>query len=511
MPDWTAGYVADIAYTYGYYGELNPARIAHAFLNAGLAPPTIATACELGFGQGLSTAMHAAASPVSWYGTDFNPTQASFAQELAAVSGSGARLFDQSFEEFCTRDDLPDFDFIALHGIWSWISDDNRKVIVDFVRRKLKVGGVLYISYNTEPGWVQMLPLRRMMTAHSRVMSPPGMSMTDKIERALEFAERLLETKPITARANPAMAERLKVLKTQPRNYLAHEYFNQDWDPMDFSDMAEWLAPAKLGFACSAHVLDHVHAINLTLDQKKMLDEIPDAVLRESMRDFMIGQAFRRDLWVRGARPMPRLESMEATGRLRVILCSPRADITLKVKASLGEATMQPAVYDTVLDILADYRPRTLAELEQQLAGKGVDVPAMLEAVLVLSGKGDLALAQDKKVIAEAKPRCDKLNAHLINKARAGGDIAFLASPVTGGAVGVNRFEQLFLLARTEGKKSTAEYAGFVAALLASQGTQLVKDGKAVDDPQESMAMLMDHATRFEARLPVLRALGVVS
>jgi len=26
MSDWTAGYVADIGYTYGYYTELNPLR-----------------------------------------------------------------------------------------------------------------------------------------------------------------------------------------------------------------------------------------------------------------------------------------------------------------------------------------------------------------------------------------------------------------------------------------------------------------------------------------------------
>ena len=35
MTDWTAGYIVDIAYTYGYYTELNPLRIKLAFLNAG--------------------------------------------------------------------------------------------------------------------------------------------------------------------------------------------------------------------------------------------------------------------------------------------------------------------------------------------------------------------------------------------------------------------------------------------------------------------------------------------
>ena len=160
MTDWTAGYVADIGYTYGYYTELHPLRARLAFLNAGLVPPTRGAHCELGFGQGVSVNIHAAASDNEWHATDFNPSQAAFAQELARVSGANAHLHDQAFVEFCARDDLPDFDSIGLHGIWSWISDENRAVIVDFVCRKLKVGGVLYISYNTQPGWAAMVPMR---------------------------------------------------------------------------------------------------------------------------------------------------------------------------------------------------------------------------------------------------------------------------------------------------------------------------------------------------------------
>src|SRR5579864_8638012 len=117
VSDWTDGYVAEIGYTFGYCGELNPLRIALPFLNAALTPPPIATACELGFGQGISVNIHAAASPISWHGTDFNPGHAAFAQSLAQAAGSGAQLFDQSFAEFCARPDLPDFDFVALHGV----------------------------------------------------------------------------------------------------------------------------------------------------------------------------------------------------------------------------------------------------------------------------------------------------------------------------------------------------------------------------------------------------------
>ena len=76
MTDWTSGYVADIDYTFGYYTELNPLRVKLAFLNAGRVAPDYGTACELGFGQGISANIHAAASLTSWHGTDFNPAQA---------------------------------------------------------------------------------------------------------------------------------------------------------------------------------------------------------------------------------------------------------------------------------------------------------------------------------------------------------------------------------------------------------------------------------------------------
>ena len=324
MSDWTEGYVADIEYTYGHYAELNPLRIKLAFLDQGLVFPEIGTACELGYGQGLSTNLHAAASVVQWYGTDFNPSQAGFAQELAAASDTGAKLYDEAFDEFADRQDLPEFDYIALHGIWSWISDDNRQVIVDFIRKKLKVGGVLYISYNTLPGWGAFVPMRHLMAQHAELLGAKGQGIVNRIDGTLEFTEKLLAANPSFTRLNPHVVERLKTVNGQNRHYLAHEYFNRDWQPMHFSSMAELLQSAKLQYACSAHYMDHVDAINLTPDQQEFLKSISDPVFRESVRDFMVNQAFRRDYWVKGVRKLNPLQRAESLLRQRVILTNPR-------------------------------------------------------------------------------------------------------------------------------------------------------------------------------------------
>lgn len=510
MSDWTAGYVADIGYTFGYYTELNPLRLRLAFLNAGLAVPDSGAACELGFGQGMSANLHAAASVTQWHGTDFNPSQAGFAQELASVSGAAAQLHDDAFADFCARPGLPDFDYIGLHGIWSWISDANRAVIVDFVRRKLKVGGVLYISYNTLPGWATFAPMRHLLTQHAATLGADGVGIVSRIDGALDFAGKLLATNPVYARANPTVPERLNKVNGQNRHYLAHEYFNADWHPMYFADMARWLEPAKVGYACSANLLDHVDAINMTTEQQELLKSLPDAQMRETVRDFMVNQQFRKDYWVKGARRLSPLEQAEALRALRFVLVAHRPDVSLKVTGALGEASMSASVYDPVLDALADHKPRTLGQLEQAVKDKGVNFAQVLQAVVILAGAGSLAPAQDEALVARAKKQSDKLNAHLMLKARGSAELSYLASPVTGGGVTVGRFAQLFLLARAQGHKQHADWAQFAWGLLAGQGQRILKDGKALDTPEENLAELGQQAQEFaEKQLPLLKALQV--
>jgi SAM-dependent methyltransferase len=511
MSDWTAGYMAEIGYTFGYYSELNPLRIKMAFLNSGLSFPEIGTACELGFGQGMSTNIHAAASLTQWYGTDFNPAQAGFAQELAGVSNSGAKLYDESFSEFAQRSDLPDFDYIGLHGIWSWISDENRNVIVDFIRRKLKVGGVLYISYNTLPGWAAFAPMRHLMAEHAEVNGAKGRGIVSKVDDAIDFADKLMATNPIYARANPQIAERINKLKGQDRQYLAHEYFNQHWHPMHFATIVDWLHAAKLNYACSAHYPDHIEGLNLSPEQQAFLKEIPDPMFRESVRDFMVNQQFRRDYWVKGSRKMSLIEQTEKIRAQKVVLQSYRPDISLKVLGCLGEAEMHAAIYNPVLDFLSDHKVRTVAQIEQYMQDKGASLSQVIEIVMVLIGAGHLAPAQDEGIAAKAKKHSDRLNSYLCNRARGVNEISKLASPVTGGSVSVNRFQQLFLLEIMSGRSQPSEWVDAVWRTLRQQKQRIVKEGKTMESEEDNLAQLRAWADEFKAKqVPILKALQVI-
>jgi hypothetical protein len=510
MTDWTSGYVADIGYTFGTYSELNPLRLKLAFLHAGLAFPDNGVACELGFGQGMSVNIHAAATVTEWHGTDFNPTQAGFAQELARASCANARLYDQSFEQFCTREDLPEFDFIGLHGIWSWISDENRSIIVDFVRRKLKVGGVLYISYNTMQGWATMVPVREMMTEHSSVMAAPGKNILPRVEESLNFLDRLFATSPAYLKANPGVQPRLDNMKKMSRNYVAHEYFNRDWLPMSFSAMAKWLAPAKLSFACSAHYPDQIDMINFTPEQSALLKEIDDVHFAQTVRDFMLNQQFRRDYWVRGPRPLRTLQRHELLMAQNVMLVVTPDKVQYKLTTPLGELQLQENIYKPVVEFLAGHQARTIGQIAEVCLARGVNAAQVIQAVFLLVGLGYAQAVQPADAIALAKPQTDRLNRQICEMAKDSADVAYLASPATGGAIIVQRFPQLFLLSKANGAQRPEQWAAFASATLSRTGARLVLQGKPVESEEEQLRELTRMAQEFaEREMPVLQALGV--
>ena len=74
----------------------------------------------------------------------------------------------------------------------------------------------------------------------------------------------------------------------------------------------------------------------------------------------------------------------------------------------------------------------------------------------------------------------------------------------------VARFQQLFLLALSQGKKQPAEWAQFVWQILSSQGQKILKEGKTLETAEENLAELTAQAATFaEKQLPILKALQI--
>ena len=256
--------------------------------------------------------------------------------------------------------------------------------------------------------------------------------------------------------------------------------------------------------------LDGVDVVNLRADAQTFLQGIDHPILREQARDYFVNQQFRKDLYVRGAVRLPAVEQRERLLDTRLVLLQPADTVALKVTGAIGEATLQEAVYQPLLAALAagGHAPQSVRQLAARLPG--MTWAALEQAVTILAGIGAVAPCHDEAATSQVKARCQALNRHLCERAQFGNEIETLASPVTGGGVAVNRFQQLFLQALQQGKKQPAEWAQRAWQVLAAQGQSLVKDGKTLATPEDNLAELTRQATEFaEKRLPILKALQV--
>jgi len=511
VSDWTSGYVADVEYTMGYFTELNPVRLPLGLLNAGYAPPKIQNACELGFGLGMSIAMHAASQPhVKWFGDDFNPDHVLFARWLNDAAGADAVLTDESFEQFCSRDDLPMFDMIGLHGIWSWVTPQNRDIIIDFINRKLNVGGVVYCSYNVMPGWAAAAPIRELLAMHARMTGGKGHGSAQKMDAALNFVTGMFDQEPAFLAANPQAKAKFEQMKTMPRGYLSHEYMNTSWYPMYFNQIAEIFGEAKLEFACSAAYHDAVEELHYSPAQQAWLNEIEDEAFRETMRDFMRNTQFRKDYWVKGGLALPQGEQVERIRDLRLVAMNTRAAIELKINTTRGEINLLPDIYEPILDVLADYRIHTLRDVEIAVQDKGIQFGQILQAVMLMSGIGNIGFAQSEAEIYAARPRTRKMNTGILNRAEHQDGINYLASPVTGGSMALGRIDQLFTQAWMAGMNEPPRLADHAFTALESRGQRVVVDGKPAETPEQSREQLGRAVENFLSKiLPVLEGLEI--
>ncbi|MEY4712465.1 MAG: hypothetical protein RIS88_1915 [Pseudomonadota bacterium] len=500
--NWSNGYVADVTYSHGYYHELAPsflrlALLLHGLGNGGGDPATGSyTYCELGYGQGVSANLHAAANPRGrFWGTDFNPEHALFARSLAQQAGIQADWMAASFEELLEAD-LPSFDFITLHGVWSWIDSTARHAIVEFMRRRLKVGGVVYISYNIMPGWSAEKPLRDLMRLHTELAGAQGASTVSRIRGALAFAQRLRAGGAAFFEQDPRAGAMLDDMARDDIHVVAHEYFNRSWHLTYFADLARSLEAAGLGFACSIHKSD---LAGLT-DQRRRACRLDDAdispALRETTHDFILNRRFRRDVFVRGAQ---RLTCAERESRLRalgILLLRP-ADLPQgAVPTPYGAVQLDAAVCHKLLEALDPAgAPVPLGDLMARagLADAPAETVFQVVAALVAHTTLGIAFPDDAR---HADATCARaLNLATAARTQADDVLRYLASPVTGQAVEAGAADRLCLLAWEQGVRE----ADVLAEALRQSG---------VHEPQAQARRFLQDVVPGWRRLGLLAAEG---
>ena len=89
-------------------------------------------------------------------------------------------------------DDLGKFDFITLHGVYSWVAPELRSCILGIIHQHLKPGGLVQVTYNAMPGWSSLLPVRELLRYFSDQASGDSIQRISSALNVLVDLKRLM-------------------------------------------------------------------------------------------------------------------------------------------------------------------------------------------------------------------------------------------------------------------------------------------------------------------------------
>ncbi len=505
MRHWGEGYVTDIQYVDEFNPEQSPQNIALAATLRGFEPPDLSgkfTYCELGCGKGLTSLILAAANPnAEFHAIDFNPAYIARGQAQArAALLTNINFYERSIQDLTDPDApaLPMFDIVAMHGVWSWVSADVQAAILEFLKRRVKPGGLVYVTYNLMTQWATLLPLQGILKELTS-SSPVGPDLA--IRDAFGIVERLIDSKVIPA-SNRNVLQQLKrgVPEKYLWAYLAHEFLPEHWKPTSHADVARAFDLAKLKFAGSADLLRNLVNVYLNEAQLASLAEIPAVELRETVADWSAGHWLRFDVFVRGIRRMSRPRQDALLGELKLALVRVPPDF-IEIPGPNGTVIRaHPEKYRRFTAAL-ERRPHTVAELLALPVPAGYGAVGAAELVGVLLGTGIALPSYDAG--PDARSACARLNGMI----EAEGELAVLqhatmaVAPLrTGLTLKADDFE-LCLALRSGERPNPA----VLAARLGARGAYPMADGKSLALDAEA-----DIARKIERLAPLWRNAGLI-
>jgi hypothetical protein len=496
---WNSGYVADIAYIEGFYVQQSPARMALACLFGNVAadlpePDDPATYLELGCGCGIGALVTAAANP-GWQVTaiDYNPAHIAIGASLArAARLDNIRFIEGDLASLATSaqaDTIPQADFVTMHGLWSWVSNEVRAGIVRLLAAKTRPGGMVHLSYNALPAWQGALGMQRLI--YETGIRSGGRSDT-QAQAGLALARDLkaVESKYLTE--SSLSRDLLDTTVAMSTEYLSHEYMSAHWAPAFHADVVAALAEAKLDWVSSVNPMENFPELMLTAEQRDIMNRYKDPLLRELIKDMCLPRQLRHDVFVRGARRIHNEARDAALSGLTVVPIVSPGELQTKIRVPAGMAEVSDKLKDMMTAAMRG--PATIGDL-MALGGERSN-PAELLSILVGSFQCQVATRSN----GEQPDGANRLNrvfgsrVHSIVDAKTSGG---LASSRLGTGLTAPPLLQ-FLTARLLDGEREDNADAWIKALSAD----------VIPEKHDTVRKVVH--TAIEQRLPILRQLRIV-
>lgn len=516
MSDWSRGYVADFEYPGLFHAEQAPSFLNLVCLLNGQAP--VATTpgfryCELGCGPGVTLCLLAAANPQGeFHGIDFMPSHVERGRELAASAGLGNVFFHEAaFEDFEGGDRaLAPFDFIAVYGVYTWVSPATRAAIRSFLLRHLRTGGLAFFGSNVLPGWERAVTVQHLLVEIGGLVNEEPLP---RFARAVDILERLRKAGARGLHDHPTLREITARLDDGSGAYVVHEYGTRHWQPMLFAELARDLAAAKLSHVGSAMILETDPELALSAEQRAFLAEIGPPELAESVKDVFQRRRFRRDVFRRGGIRLDAQRQAALLEAMTVAAVRPPSDINLKLSRPAGAAEERSEAFGPIYAALAE-GPMRLGDLLDLARRRGHPVEAAEAAVrLVGSGQVQPVVASSGDSAAASVLRFNRATIERALRAPALATHEGVASAMLGSGIGLDRIAQYAYARLTAANSPVADAAMLTEDIwqaMQARGERLVVGGRpATEGEAEPRRHLLERVTRIlDEELRLWRRLG---
>ena len=270
------------------------------------APASTARILEIGSSYGGNLISQALFYPKATFtGIEIAPTQVSVGKTYIDQLGiTNLELLEGDVNE--SHQHLGTYDYIIAHGFYSWVDEETKDNFLRLCKEHLGSNGILYMSYNTYPGWHKMDSVRALLEFANKDIDT--LNHREKVRHGKTIASKLgtlmLEYDTVKNQQGPFLQSLRQTLQKQDC-YVGHDHLEPVNTPVYFHQCMDQMAEHGFTYLCDCDLnLSFPDVYDETL-RTRLQDLAPhDPLAREQYIDFMLNTAFRKSLFThKGATP----------------------------------------------------------------------------------------------------------------------------------------------------------------------------------------------------------------
>lgn len=274
----------------------------------GLSPASASTAriLEVGSSYGGNLISQALFYPQATFtGIEIAPTQVSVGKTYIDQLGiTNLDLLEGDVNE--SHHHLGTYDYIIAHGFYSWVDEETKNNFFRLCKKHLAENGILYMSYNTYPGWHKMDSVRALLEFANKDINT--LNHREKVRHGKTVASKLgalmLEYDTVKNQQTSFLQSLRQILQKQDC-YVGHDHLEPVNTPVYFHQCMDHMAEHGFTYLCDCDLNLSFPTVYDEILRTQLQELAPhDPLAREQYIDFMLNTAFRKSLFThKGATP----------------------------------------------------------------------------------------------------------------------------------------------------------------------------------------------------------------